>query len=190
MWHTLIDINAVLAYIKLTYMPISVILNLVIKMKLKEFRINLNISIKEASITTGVPLRTYIRYENDDNYGNVLKRKQILLLLKEKYEITEEKGILSIEFIVKTVSDILKEYNDEVSFCYLFGSYAKGTANEKSDVDLFISTSVEGLRFVEIIEKLRVSLNKKIDLIRLSSIKENLQLLNEIMRDGIKIYKN
>ena len=46
------------------------------------------------------------------NYGNVLKRKQILLLLKEKYEITEEKGILSIEFIVKTVSNILKEYND------------------------------------------------------------------------------
>lgn len=157
-------------------------------MNLKEYRKGKGITSKEASIVCGVPLRTYIRYENDDSYGSNLKRDKILSLLKEKYEVTEEKGLLSIEEIKSKVTDIFSKYKDEISFCYLFGSYVKGYAKEDSDVDLCISTSLTGLRFVGLIEELRVSLNKKVDLLRLSDMKNNIELLNDIMKDGIKIY--
>ena len=157
-------------------------------MGLKEYRKGKGITSKEASIVCGVPLRTYIRYENDDSYGSNLKRDKILSLLKEKYEVTEEKGLLSIKEIKNKVTDIFSKYKDEISFCYLFGSYVKGYAKEDSDVDLCISTSLTGLRFVGLVEELRVSLNKKVDLLRLSDMKNNIELLNDIMKDGIKIY--
>lgn len=156
-------------------------------MTLKDYRSELGISIKEASISTCVPLRTYIRYEKDETYGNSLKREQIYKLLKDKYEITEEKGILSINEISKLVSNVLKKYN-EVEFCYLFGSYAKGYAKENSDIDLCISTSLTGLSFVGLIEELREKLNKKIDLLRLKDLNNNIDLINDIMKEGIKIY--
>lgn len=157
-------------------------------MGLKEYRKEIGITSKEASIVCGVPLRTYIRYENDDSYGSNLKRDKILSLLKEKYEVTEEKGLLSIEEIKNKVTDIFSKYKDEISFCYLFGSYAKGYAKDDSDVDLCISTSLTGLTFIGLIEELRVSLNKKVDLLRLSDMKNNIELVHEIMKDGIKIY--
>lgn len=157
-------------------------------MNLKEYRKGKGITSKEASIVCGVPLRTYIRYENDDSYGSNLKRDKILSLLKEKYEVTEEKGLLSIEEIKNKVTYIFSKYKDEISFCYLFGSYVKGYAKEDSDVDLCISTSLTGLTFIGLIEELRVSLNKKVDLLRLSDMKNNFELVHEIMKDGIKIY--
>ena len=76
----------------------------------------------------------------------------------------------------------------DLKFCYLFGSYAKGYAKEDSDVDLLISTSLTGIRFVGVSEAIREKLHKKIDIIRLSNIGENMLLINEIMKDGIKIY--
>ena len=57
----------------------------------------MGISIKKASETTGVPIRTYIRYENDNSYGNKLKRNAMLETLKQKYDITEDKGVLTIK---------------------------------------------------------------------------------------------
>ena len=106
----------------------------------------------------------------------------------EKYETTEEKGIHSISSIKEIVFKVLSQYGEKVSFCYLFGSYAKGYASETRDVDLCVSTSLTGLSFVGLIEELRVSLNKKVDLIRLSDLNNNIELIQEIMKDGIKIY--
>ena len=80
------------------------------------------------------------------------------------------------------------QYKGAVEFCYLFGSYAKGYANEKSDVDLCVSTSLTGLDFFGLIEDIRVALHKKVDLIRFDTLNNNLKLINEIMKDGIKIY--
>ena len=53
----------------------------------------------------------------------------------------------------------------EIEYCYLFGSYAKGTANDNSDVDLMVKTDISGLKFYDLIEKLREELNKKVDLL-------------------------
>ena len=157
-------------------------------MTIKEYRTEHNITIMEASKVTNVPLRTYIRYESDESYGNALKRQAIFNALKERFEITETKGLLNVELIKKRCAIVFNKYRDEIEYCYLFGSYAKDYAMENSDVDLCISTTLKGLKFVGLIEELRVVLNKRVDLIRISDLKDNLDLINDIMKDGIKIY--
>ena len=186
-WHIFCFVCAKMAYTQLTNMPICVSIVMEIIMDLKEYRVKLGITIKEASSASGVPLRTYNRYENDEKYGNNLKRQQIFLSLREKFEVTKEKGIITIDAIRNRINDIFSK-RDDVNFCYLFGSYAKGYANETSDVDLCISTTLTGLSFVGLKEEICSSLNKKVDLIRLSDLGDNIELVQEIMKEGIKIY--
>lgn len=158
-------------------------------MTLKELRTEYGLSQSEATSVLGIPERTYRRYEANEAYGSKIKRKAFIGMLKEHCEVTEEKGLLTIDQIKRKVGDLLtKEYRGQIDFCYLFGSYAKGLANEKSDVDLYVSSSLTGLRFVGLIEKLRQALHKKVDLLRTSELKNNLELINEILKDGIKIY--
>ena len=38
------------------------------------------------------------------------------------------------------------------------------------------------------VEKLRNSLHKKVDVLNLEQLKDNLELTDEIMKDGIRIY--
>ena len=158
-------------------------------MTLKELRIGYKLSQLEAASILGIPERTYRRYESDDNYGSNIKRRVFIEMLNEHCEITEQKGLLSVELIKERVTSLFDgEYKGQIDFCYLFGSYAKGLANEKSDVDLYISSPLTGLRFVGLIERLRQTLHKKVDLIRSSELNNNIELVNEIMKGGIKIY--
>lgn len=158
-------------------------------MTLREYRQQYNLSLKDASNISNIPLRTYIRYEQNENYGSKLKRKAIEEAIKDKYEIREDKGILELKTIENICNSVFKKHLGEVDFCYLFGSYAKGYARETSDVDLLVSTNLSGIKFVGLIEELRIALNKRVDLIRLKDISGNLDLLKEIMMDGQKIYE-
>lgn len=158
-------------------------------MELKEVRKQFGISQLEAANIVGIPLRTYVRYESDDNYGDRLKRAIIIASIKEACKITESKGLLTVEQIKSKLTDLFdKEYPGLIDFCILFGSYAKGCAKETSDVDLYVSCSLTGLDFVGLIERIRQTLCKKVDLIRSSELNNNIQLTNEIMKGGIKIY--
>lgn len=158
-------------------------------MTLKEIRIKNNLSQLEASSIVGVPVRTLRRYETDENYGDVLKRKIFIDTIIDYCLINEEKGLLTIEKIKEIVCELFNnEYKGQIDFCYLFGSYSKGTAKESSDIDLYVSSSLTGLKFVGLIERLRQVLHKKVDLIRSSELVNNIDLVNEIMKEGIKIY--
>lgn len=158
-------------------------------MTLKETRTAYRLSQAEAAKIVGVPVRTFRRYEKDEGYGSALKRTQFLTLLSNECEITEDKGLLSVDEIKnKTTALFDSIYKGEVDFCYLFGSYAKGYATEKSDVDLCVSSTLRGIRVAGLAEAIRGVLHKKIDLIRFDSLNDNLELLSEIMKDGIKIY--
>ena len=64
-----------------------------------------------------MPFRTYQRYEQDESYGNDLKRKAIIDALNKEYEINEEKGLLSIDIIKKKVTEVLK--NIRTIFCFV-----------------------------------------------------------------------
>ena len=158
-------------------------------MTLLELRKQYGLSQAQASQAVGVPLRTYIRYETNENYGNALKRDAMAEKLSKRFEITETHGKLTVEEIKRTASRIFaEEYEGKIEFCYLFGSYAKGYATGKSDVDLCVSTSLTGFQFFGLVEKLRNELHKKVDLIRWGNLEKNFDLVNEIIKDGIKIY--
>lgn len=151
---------------------------------IKEKRTKLNISQAELAKITGLSTRTIRRYE----LGNVSKIKEqyILKLMDEHFRIDEEHEILKYDDIVSAVIEMSKSYN--ISLIYLFGSYTKGNASELSDVDLLIETKESGLRYFGLVEKLRETLNKKIDIIRIEDLLENSGLLTSILRGGIKIY--
>ena len=153
---------------------------------LKELRIAKGLTQEEASVLLGVSLRSYKTYENDEGKIGTLKYNYMLERLEKHISLDEEHGILTLDEIKSACKSVLDEYS--VKYCFLFGSYAKGKANEKSDVDLLISTEVTGLSFFGIAERLRNALKKKVDLLDLKQLSENRALIDEILKDGVQGY--
>jgi predicted nucleotidyltransferase len=159
-------------------------------MKLKELRNEYNLTQLEAAKILGIPERTYRRYETDDNYGSLIKRKMFINMLNEHCEITEEKGLLSVQLIKEKVSALFdNEYDGQIDFCYLFGSYARGEATIESDVDIVIvENEVMGLKFYGLAAELEDKLGKEVDLHSHRELSDNDEFLARILTDGVKIY--
>jgi len=155
-------------------------------MELRTIRKDNKLTQQEASKILGIPLRTYIRYEKEEEYQNSYKYASLCNKLYENFRVDEEHGILTIEEIKIRIKIIFTKY--DIEFAYLFGSYAKGCAKDKSDIDIMICSDITGLDYFGLVEELRNSLNKKIDLVRLKDIKVGSELLTEILRYGIRIY--
>lgn len=153
---------------------------------LKELRMDKKMTQQEVADLVGISLRSYKSYENDEEKKDTLKYNYMVEQLSKINYIDEEHGILGVEDIKRKCGKVLASY--EVNFCYLFGSYAKGKATPSSDVDLLISTNVKGLQFYGLIEEIRTTLGKKVDVLDINQLKDNLELTEEIFRDGIKIY--
>ena len=149
-------------------------------------RKNLGYTQDKMAQMLNISRKTYIKYEKLQNENANPKYHYYVYRTKQFALVDEEHGILSIDSIKKAVNKVMKEY--DIKSCFLFGSYAKGKAKEKSDVDLLISTSEKGMRFYEIAELLRENLKKKIDLLDLAQLNNNPALVQEVLKDGIKIY--
>lgn len=155
-------------------------------MTLKELRKQKNLTQVKCAEYLGIPIRTYQNYENDIKKQNSFKYLYMMQKLEQYGLIDESHGILTVEKIKEICTEIFSSYN--VDYCYLFGSYAKGKATENSDVDLLVCTEITGIAFYDLVEILREKLNKKVDILNLRQLNENLDLVNEILKDGIKIY--
>jgi len=153
---------------------------------LKELRIEKGFTQQQVADMAGMSLRSYKSYENDVKKEGTLKYNYVLGKLQTINPIDEENGILSLKMITEKCKIVFEAY--PVQYCVLFGSYAKGTANESSDVDLLVAADVRGLQFFGMVEKLRNALHKKVDVLDLEQLRGNLELTNEILKDGIKIY--
>ena len=151
-------------------------------MELKEIRKQLGLTQPEAAALLGIPFRTYCRYEDQPQYKGSFKYNQMMSVLNEKAASI----VLKIETIKEVVSSVCSKY--KVSTCYLFGSYAKGKATGNSDIDLMIVSELEGIEYYQLLGDLENKLKKKIDLIRLETAMQNVKLINEILKDGVKIY--
>ena len=90
-----------------------------------------------------------------------------------------------------TVIKILQEYyngNDEEEFVFLFGSYAKGKSNDKSDIDVavYLNENVSGefyeYKMVEVC-KLEELLGEKVDVVILNNAQP--LLAHQVFRYGI-----
>ena len=153
---------------------------------LKELRMEKKMTQQEVADLVGISLRSYKSYENDEEKKDTLKYRYMVEQLSKINYIDEEHGVLEVEDIRRKCAKVFANY--EVNFCYLFGSYAKGKATETSDVDLLISANVKGLVFYGLVEEIRTALGKKVDVLDMNQLKDNLELTEEILRDGIKVY--
>lgn len=73
---------------------------------------------------------------------------------------------------------------------YLFGSYAKGSPTENSDIDIVIDSKGELLNidFYGVLEDITCRLGKRVDLIEISEIKNNSSIISSLESDGIVLY--
>ena len=72
----------------------------------------------------------------------------------------------------------------------LFGSYAKGTPKENSDIDIVIDSRGEllNMNFYGLLEDITTKLGKRVDLFELSELKNNPAILAAIEQEGIILY--
>lgn len=98
---------------------------------------------------------------------------------KQTYTITQ---------IQKLLIPIFREYN--VRKAVLFGSYAKGSAKDKSDIDLLVDSGLKGLAFFGLLEDVVNVLGKDVDLFDISQVIPNSDVDNEIKKTGVMIYGN
>ncbi|MBU3105887.1 nucleotidyltransferase domain-containing protein [Clostridium gasigenes] len=98
------------------------------------------------------------------------------------------------------LDNLLKEINEvsQINSIYLFGSYAYGTPNDESDLDICIITDDKSKGKLEIMKTIRKAMAKvaimPIDILVYYSdefserAKRNYTMKNEILLQGVKIY--
>ena len=95
------------------------------------------------------------------------------------------KKVYSVNEIKTIVEPIARAYGVESLF--LFGSYAKGCADENSDVDFRIDKGdVRGIRFAGLFTDLEEVLGKNVDLVTTASLDETFR--QRIASEEILLY--
>lgn len=97
--------------------------------------------------------------------------------------------IYTIEEIKIIVKDIFKNF--AVKKAILFGSYAKNTPTEKSDIDLVIDSEgkLVNIYFYGLLEDLVQRLQKNVDLIEISEIQKDSKIYKDIQKEGVIVYE-
>jgi predicted nucleotidyltransferase len=72
----------------------------------------------------------------------------------------------------------------------LFGSYAKGSATDQSDIDIVIDSKGEllNMAFYGVLEDITTQLNKRVDLFEISELSRNAAIYSAVEREGIVLY--
>ena len=157
--------------------------------ELRNKRKELEITQLQAANACGVSLRTYQTYEEtesrNDTYQELVKKLDEIGILDGSNYIVSVRGI---KFFCR---QLFKEKYPEIKCAYLYGSYARGEATGKSDIDILIVLDKPlGMRFYGIAADLEELLHKKIDIQSYEQLLDNAPMLKDILVEGIKIYKN
>ena len=93
----------------------------------------------------------------------------------------------NISDITAVLTPVFHRYG--ISRAVLFGSVAKGTATEKSDLDLLVDSELRGLRFVGFMEAVRHAVGMPVDVFDVSHIENGSKIDREIHATGVTIYE-
>lgn len=82
------------------------------------------------------------------------------------------------------IHDLLEKYH--ASYAILFGSYARGEANENSDIDLIVvgGPNFKASNIFVIGEELRNMTNKNVDIFEIREIDKNTPFYESVMKEG------
>ena len=150
---------------------------------LRQKRKELGLTQEQAAKACGVSRRTYQTYEETNIVNTTLDK-----LLEQIEELYNPDNIV---YNVKTIKNICRNifvHNPEVECAYLYGSYARGDATGKSDIDLLVVCHGMGLKFFGMAADLEEALHKEVDLQTHEQIGDNADFLENILVEGIKIY--
>lgn len=110
----------------------------------------------------------------------------IIMLLEKGDDMG--KAIYSIKEIKKMLYPIFE--SAPVYRAILFGSYAKGSPTDKSDVDIVIDSKGEllNMAFYGVLEDITTRLEKRVDLFEITEIKHNTEMQAALDKEGIVLY--
>ena len=95
--------------------------------------------------------------------------------------------IFTVDELKTILSPVFQDYG--VKRAVLFGSYSRGNATSKSDVDILVDSGLKGLRFVGLIGDIRQSLHgKDVDVFDVTHVNSGSPVDCEIRSTGIEIY--
>ena len=151
---------------------------------LRQKRKQLGLTQEQAAKACGVSRRTYQTYEET----NIVNTTSDTLIKKMEQLGNSKEYVYSVTTIKRICNSIFTKYS-QVECAYLYGSYARNEANSKSDIDILVVCHGMGLKFFEMAADLEESLNKKVDIQTHDQIGENIDFLENILVDGIKIYR-
>lgn len=95
--------------------------------------------------------------------------------------------IYSVTEIKQKINPIFQSYG--VKKAILFGSYAKGTPEDSSDIDIFIDSGLHGLHFFGLLEDVCAVFDKNIDLIDIVDVEAGSRVDKEIKETGVTLYE-
>ena len=107
-------------------------------------------------------------------------------LLKD-ITIRDSLPLYTISELKATLTPILSKY--DVKKAILFGSYAHGNADHRSDIDLVVDTDLKGLSFYGLLGEVSDSLRFPVDLIAKRQIERGSDFEKEITENGLVIYE-
>lgn len=154
--------------------------------RLKLLRKKKKLTQREAADYLRMPLLKYKKAERQPFSGDSIKQRITIKRLSALNPVDETHGILSTDDILNICEDVFKEY--PVSFAYLFGAYANGSAREYSSVEMLIGMKTIGIPFDSLKKDLCDSLHKRVVVFSIDQLKDNEALLNKVLRDGLKVY--
>jgi len=153
--------------------------------ELREIRKNIGITQEEAAKMVGVSRRTYQTYEEKEVINKAYD--EILEALKNIDTGYTSHFVLNAKIIKKRCEGIFVKY-PEVECAYLYGSYARGDADEDSDVDILVVCPPMGLKFYKMANELKNVLGKEVDLQTHRQIGDDTFFLEQLLKEGVKIY--
>ena len=96
-------------------------------------------------------------------------------------------GVYTIPQLRDILSPIFGKY--DIRKAVLFGSYGKGTASSKSDVDLLVDSGLRGLRFVGFLGDIKNAVGKDVDLFDVTHIIPDSLIDREIQQTGVVLFE-
>ncbi len=156
--------------------------------ELRQKRKELGLTQEQAAKACGVSRRTYQTYEEKELLNATYQ--EIRDKLDEMGILDGSNYISNVKYIKHVCKEVFSTMYPEVKAAYLFGSYARGEATGKSDIDILVVCPPMGMKYYGIAVDLEERLHKKIDLHTHRQLLDSESFLEQVLKDGIKIYGN
>ena len=95
------------------------------------------------------------------------------------------KAIYTVNDIKRILQPVFKKHN--IKKAVLFGSYAKGEADAKSDIDIMVDSNLRGLAFYGLLEDVVNAVGLQVDLLDRRQIIPASKIQTEIKNTGVVI---